>query len=94
MILTAGLKEEYHKNLYSYLSMHTHPHYISIIQNKITDEEIEIMRYVSIMLSCFVTAFLIEDLGKRFVEPKKFISTMPEKNLQIFQSIIAAGRRN
>jgi len=94
MILTAGLKEEFHKNLYTYLSMHTHPHYIGVIQNKISVEEIEIMRYVSITQSCFVTAFLIEDLSKRFVEPKRYISNLAEEQLLIFRSIITAGRNN
>lgn len=92
LILNAGLKQYIHDDLYNYLSMHTHPQYIGIIQNELNEEERDMMYYIAVMDSCFVTAFLIEDLTKRYVQPKEYLKLMDKTKVEIYESVLKGGR--
>lgn len=92
LILNTGLKQDIHDDLYNYLSMHTHPQYIGVIQNKLTEEERDMMYYVAVMNSCFVTAFIIEDLAKRYVQPKDYLKRMDKTKFEVYESILQGGR--
>lgn len=92
LILNTGIKQNIYNDLYSYLSMHTHPHYIGIVQNELSNDESDKMRYMAVMSACFVTAFFIEDLAKRYVQPKEYLSEMEPSKNNVLQSILKAGR--
>lgn len=92
LILNTGIKENIYHDLYSYLSMHTHPQYIGVIQNELSTYESDMMRCVTVMNACFVTAFLVEDLAKRYVQPKEHLAKMEPAKFNVLQSILKAGR--
>lgn len=92
MIKIAGLKEIYQIDLYSHFSMHTHPLYLGVIQNELTTKETYEAKFVAAMLGGFVTAFMIEDLAHRFVQPKEYLNNMEKSKFEIFQSVLKGGR--
>ncbi len=92
LILNTGLKQSIHDDLYSYLSMHTHPQYIGVVQSQLNSSENEVAQYIAITNACFVTAFMIEDLAKRFSEPKEYLNKLPKHDFDLLRSISIAGR--
>ena len=92
LIKNAGLKEHFHADLYNHLSMHTHTLYLGVVQNELTNEEIEKGRYVAAMLGGFVTAFMIKDLAHRFAEAKEYLNNMDKAKLEVLDSMIEGGR--
>lgn len=92
LILNTGVREDIYNKLYGFLSTHTHPNYAGVLQNYLSDEEENMGCYVAVMYGCFVTAFLIEDFCKRFVQPKDIFQTLSKNELETFESLINASR--
>lgn len=93
LILNTGIREDIYSKLYGFLSTHTHPHYVGVIQNFLSEVEEDMGCYVAVMYGCFVTAFLIEDFCKRFAEPKNIFEALSKKEQEIFESMIKASRK-
>jgi hypothetical protein len=93
LIKNTGIKDFLHVDLYAQLSIHTHPAYAGIMQNSGMDaEELTISKYVALMLAGFVTAFMIHDLGNRFVESRDHLARMTQAEKEILYSLWNGAR--
>jgi hypothetical protein len=93
LIKMAGVNEKLFNDLYGYLSMHTHPSYIGIVQSfSSTEDETTIGRYIAIMNACFVTSFMIEELSNRFVQGQMHLANLTLYDLGVYISVRDGGR--
>jgi hypothetical protein len=93
LIRQTGIKETIYADLYAHLSMHTHPSYVGVVQSfSSTDDETTIGRYVAIMHASFVTAFMIEDLAKRFVQGSEHLKNLSPFDMDVYKSVRDGGR--
>lgn len=94
LIMQTGIKETIYADLYAYFSMHSHPNYVGVIQSySSTDEEIIQGRYVGIMYASFVTAFMIEDIAKRFTQGKAYLDNLTPFDKNVYESVRSGGRK-
>ncbi|MEO6520040.1 MAG: hypothetical protein ABIN91_00050 [Mucilaginibacter sp.] len=94
LIKQTGISEQMFTDLYAYLSMHTHPSYVGVVQSfSSTTDETTIGRYVAIMNASFVTAFMIEDLAKRFVQGKEHLDSLTPFDMSVYTSVRDGGRK-
>jgi hypothetical protein len=93
LIRQTGINETVYADVYAYLSMHTHPSYVGIVQSfSSTDEETSKGRYVAIIHASFVTAFMIEDLSARFVQGSEHLRSLSEFDMSVYKSVRDGGR--
>lgn len=93
LIRHTGIKEDLYADLYSYLSTHTHPGYVGVIQGFIaSQEELTKGRYLGVIFACQVISFMIEDFSKRFTVAKKTLGTLTATELEVYESVRSAGR--
>lgn len=93
LIRQANVSEELFTDFYAYLSMHTHPSYVGVLQNiNSTPDEITIGRYVAIMHASFATAFMIDILAKRFTQGKEHLASLKEFDRSVYMSVLNGGR--
>lgn len=88
LILSTGLKPKIFEGLYAQLSEHTHPSYSGVLQNfNMSADDIAISRYVATMHAGFVTANMIVDYSKRFVEAGSHLDSLNEKEKEVLRSL-------
>jgi hypothetical protein len=80
-------------DLYSHLSMHTHPSYVGVLQSfSLTATEQTIGKYSALMLSGMVTAMMIEDISKLFEQANNRVKALTDQERAVLFSMISAAR--
>ncbi len=95
LIKNTQINDSVYSKLYSRFSAYTHPTYSGIIDNyQVTYTEAILENSGAILYASLVTAFLVEDMAKRFGEAKAELIALNPIELGVYESMILYGRYN